>query len=254
MVIYEYDGTFEGLLTCIFESYDRKQFPDVINIRGNDPADLFLTVNFIESEPIKAERVWKKIQQLMPLPINQIIYYAFLSETKGIEMSILHFCRRLFQNEKNVYTDFGDNDVLKIVQVARKVKREAARIKQFVRFQEAKDGIYFSGIEPIYDVLPLVVSHFKHRYLDQKWLIYDLKRNYGAHYDLKTIDEVELTSIELNQQTGQISKNVLKEEDALYQTLWKSYFENINIEERKNLRLQRQMMPKRFWRYLTEKQ
>ncbi|HZH74082.1 MAG TPA: hypothetical protein VFD91_16415, partial [Mariniphaga sp.] len=68
MVIYEYDGTFEGLLTCIFESYDRKQFPDVINIRGNDPADLFLTVNFIESEPIKAERVWKKIQQLMPLP------------------------------------------------------------------------------------------------------------------------------------------------------------------------------------------
>lgn len=254
MIIFEYDGTFEGLLTCIFEGYTRKQFPDAINIRGKDPADLFLSVNFIEAEPIKAERVWKKILQLMPPSINQIIYYAFLSETKGIEMSILHFCRRLFNNEQNVYTDFGDDDVLKIVQVARKVKREAARIKQFVRFQEAKDGIYFSGIEPLYDVLPLVIAHFKNRYLDQKWLIYDLKRNYGAYYDLRTVEEVELTSSQLNQKTGQLSKNVLHEEDALYQTLWKSYFEHINIKERKNLRLQRQMMPKRFWRYLIEKQ
>jgi probable DNA metabolism protein len=68
------------------------------------------------------------------------------------------------------------------------------------------------------------------------------------------VEEVVLTSQEINRNTGRVSENVLNEGDAFYQTLWKSYFENISIKERKNLRLQRQHMPRRFWKYLTEKQ
>lgn len=254
MVILEYDGTFTGLLTCLFECYSRKQFPDEIKIRGRESVNLFIPADFIETDPLKANRVWKRIQQLMPSSKKQLLYYAFLSEDKGIEMSILYYCRRLFNNEPNIDTDFGDTEVLKIVQAARKVKREAARIKQFVRFQATKDGIYFSTIEPLYDVLPLVLNHFKNRYMNQKWMVYDVKRNYGAYYNLKDVEEVELTTNQVNQHTGQLSNNVLLEEDVIYQSLWKSYFEHINIKERKNLRLQRQHMPKRFWKYLTEKQ
>jgi probable DNA metabolism protein len=144
--------------------------------------------------------------------------------------------------------------VLDVIQFARKVKKEAMRMMQFVRFQQTKDGLYFCGIEPLYDVMPLVVGHFKKRFADQQWLLYDLKRNYGAFYNKKTVEEVVLTSQEINRNTGQVSENVLNEGDAFYQTLWKSYFENISIKERKNLRLQRQHMPRRFWKYLTEKQ
>src|SRR5690554_3645807 len=136
MLIYEYNGTFEGMLSCIFECYSSRQFPDKINIAGKEPMDLFQLVHTIQSDALKATRVWKKIQQLMSAQNNQLLYYAFLSEEKDIEMSIMHFCRRLFKNEKYIESDFGDPDVLKIVQAARKVKKEAAGMKQFVRFQQ----------------------------------------------------------------------------------------------------------------------
>ncbi len=253
MVVFNYDGTFEGLLTCIFEGYNRKRFPDSVLEEGKHSQNLFAETATIVSDSIKAKRVWKGIRQKLTSKNKQLLYYAFLSEEEGVEMRILRFAQRLFDNQLSVETDFGDDDVLHIVQAARKVKKEAMMMMQFVRFQQTKDGIYFCGIEPRYDVLPLVLGHFRSRFADQQWLLYDLKRNYGAWYNLKTVEEVILTTQEINNKTGQVSENVLNEGDAFYQTLWKSYFEHISIKERKNLRLQRQHMPRRFWKYLTEK-
>jgi probable DNA metabolism protein len=254
MLIYTYDGTFEGLLTCIFEGFSRKRFPDTIHRIGKQPQNMFADTVAIHADSFKASRVWKGIQQKLTAKNKQLLYYAFLSEAEGIEIKIQHFAKRLFSENETIETDFGDSDVLEVVQNVRKVKKEAMRMLQFVRFQQIKDGIYFSGIDPIYDVLPLVLDHFRTRFADQQWLLYDLKRNYGAFYNKKSVEEVELTSSEIDRQTGKANENVLNEDDAIYQTLWKSYFEHINIKERKNLRLQRQHMPRRFWKYLTEKQ
>jgi len=41
MLIFYYDSTFEGLLSCIFEGYSRKQFPDKIQPLGKQPETLF---------------------------------------------------------------------------------------------------------------------------------------------------------------------------------------------------------------------
>jgi probable DNA metabolism protein len=209
MLIFNYDGTFEGLLTCIFEGYSRKQFPDEIQPAGKQQENLFAEMVKIDSDSAKSNRVWKGIQQKLSAKNKQLLYYAFLSEEEGIEMKILRFARRLFSEEVNIETDLGDPDVLDIIQFARKVKKEAMRLMQFVRFQQTKDGLYFCGIEPLYDVLPLVVGHFKKRFADQQWLLYDLKRNYGAFYNKKTIEEVVLSSQEINRKTGQVSENVL---------------------------------------------
>ncbi len=254
MLVFVYDGSFEGLLTCIFEGYNRKSFPEGIHAHGKQLQDMFSETVSVESDSGKANRVWKGIQQKLTVKNRQLLYYAFLSEAEGMEMNILRFVQRLFTEKVTIETDFGDQDVLEVVQNARKVKKEAMRMMQFVRFQQTKDGLFFCGIEPLYDVLPLVLEHFRKRFADQKWLLYDLKRNYGAFYDKMNVEEVELSSSEINRQTGQVNENVLNEGDAFYQTLWKSYFKNISISERKNLRLQRQHMPRRFWKYLTEKQ
>jgi probable DNA metabolism protein len=254
MLVLIYDGTFEGMLTCIFEVYNCRLFPDAMQVKGKQTHDIFAKTIQLESDSGKAVRVWKGIQQKLSANNKQLFYHAFLSEREGIEMNILRFAKRLFSEEMNMETDFGDSDVLEVVQNARKVKKEAMRMLQFVRFQQTKDGLYFCGIEPLYDVLPLVLGHFSSRFADQQWLLYDLKRNYGAYYNKKSVEEVELTSHEINRSSGQVSENVLNESDAFYQTLWKSYFEHISIQERKNLRLQRQHMPVRFWKYLTEKQ
>lgn len=252
MTIITYDGTFTGFLTAIFESYNRRIFPVDICSRLGEQKHLFAQKADIQTDETKAERVWKGVQQKMTDKNKQLVFYAFLSEEQGIEMKIYRFLRRLFSGNLNIETDFGDPDVLFLTQTSRKVKQEAMRMMQFVRFQHTKDGLYFCGIEPRYDVIPLVVSQFKKRFADQRWLLYDLKRNYGMLYENSKPQEVVISNREFSSITGQVNENVLQEWEEFYQKLWKSYFKHINIQERKNLKLQRQHMPRRFWKYLPE--
>jgi probable DNA metabolism protein len=41
--------------------------------------------------------------------------------------------------------------------------------------------------------------------------------------------------------------------EEMYQRLWQQYFKSVNIAARKNLTLQVQQMPKRYWKYMVEK-
>lgn len=254
MIIYTYDDTFEGFLTCIFESYNRKSFPVDICSRVGEQKYLFTEKLDVKSNPEKAERVWRGIQNKLTGKNKQLPFYAFLSEEPGIEMKIYRFLRRLFSNHFSIETDYGDSDILYLTQTSQKVKKEAMRMLQFVRFQRTKDGLFFCGIEPRYDVLPLVIHHFQKRFADQLWLLYDLKRNYGVFYRKEKLEEVVISNQQFNRLNGQVKQDLLEQGEDFYQKLWKSYFTHINIEERKNLRLQLQHMPRRFWRYLPEKQ
>ncbi len=114
--------------------------------------------------------------------------------------------------------------------------------------------MFFCGIEPRYDVLPLVIRHFQQRFSDQRWLIYDLKRNYGVFCTNGKTEEVVISDQQFNRLNGQVKQELLEADEDFYQKLWKLYFKHINIEDRKNLKLQRQHMPRRFWKYLPEKQ
>lgn len=53
---------------------------------------------------------------------------------------------------------------------------------------------------------------------------------------------------------GILDEEMMAEDEKLFQDLWKRYFKALSIKERYNPRLQRQHMPRRFWKYLTEKQ
>jgi probable DNA metabolism protein len=114
-----------------------------------------------------------------------------------------------------------------------------------------KDGIYFARIDPDFDVLTLIIKHFKSRYQDQQWMIYDLRRKYGAYYDLQN---VEIITLDLSVNALQANDtNVYSDAEIEYQKLWAEYFDHANIKERKNKKLHLQHVPKRYWKYLTEK-
>ncbi len=253
-MVYTYDGTFEGLLTAIFECYSRKEQPADIAPEKGWQGDMFAKKHEVLSNAKKADRVWNGAQKKLSARNSHLLFHAFLSEETGIEMKIYRFLRRLFEENINIETDFGDPDVLSITQTSQKVKKEAMRMLQFARFQHTTNGLYFCGTEPIYDVIPLAVGQLRKRFADQYWLVYDLKRNYGVLYNGDKLEEVAISHKEFNSMNGKVNENVLGERETFYQELWRSYYTNINIKERKNLRLQRQHMPKRFWKYLPEKQ
>ncbi len=248
-----YDGTFEGFLSVVFECYAQKLVPIDICRESTFQENLFIEKMTICRDEQKAARVWSSLQQKLHQRNRNLPLLVFLSESPGIEMKLYRFIRRVFDSERRIETDYGDQDVLELKKIERQVLRETMRILQFVRFQQTKDDLYFSAIEPQYDVLPFTVQHFKNRFADQLWLIYDLKRDYGIFYDLKETREVVLSEKTFSETNGQVSANLLEEREETYQTLWKAYFDNINIPERKNAKLQLQHMPRRYWKFLPEK-
>ena len=167
-----------------------------------------------------------------------------------MENLLLRYVKYVIAGKHGVENDYGHPDVLQVQQTSKKVHREKHRMEAFVRFQLTKDGLYYAIVQPDYNVLPLIATHFKERYADQRWLIYDGRRKYGLYYDLKEVTEV---TIDFNENDTE-AKNVYDDKEDLYKELWKQYFDSVNIKARKNMKLHIQHVPKRYWKYLIEKQ
>ena len=248
-----YDGTFEGLFTAIFEVYEYKFEPvEIISVENYTTESIFSVQHEVVTDQIKADRVLIKIEKnLGKKGVSQLLR-VYLSENLNAERLILAAVSLSlkFPNE-NILNNFANADIMDIAKITKSISREVHRMHAFVRFEKLQDEVYFSKVEPDFNVLPLIISHFKNRYTDQKWMIYDLKRHYGIFYDLN-----ETTFFEpALEQTAQLRKtgNILHEEEIQYQKLWQRYFFKTNIPERKNLKLHVQSLPKRYWKYLTEK-
>ena len=179
-------------------------------------------------------------------------YCTFLSESTQAYNSLFEFTCYIFSNPAGAEANYGNPHVLAVAQTAKKVEREKHRMEAFIRFQLSADGIFYCGVDPDFNVLPLILNHFKNRYADQQWIIYDLKRHYGLYYNLEQVEEVSLNPEEeknLNRPTAALQDG----KENLYATLWKDYFKSTNIAARKNTKLHVQHVPKRYWKYLTEK-
>lgn len=253
MIIFHYDKTFEGLLTTVFDAYNRKTFPDKL-LEEDELEPLFVDESYtVLTQTDKASRVWKALEKKLQRTTRNMLTHVWLSELPASDELIFRYIRKTFDSKQSIELNFTDDDVLQMRNVAQKVDREKHRMIEYVRFQKAADDIFFAPVSPDHNCLPLTMEHFKDRFADQKWIIYDIKRNYGFYYDLKTVTEMTLDSTNLFPE-GKLDEELMAKDEKLFQELWKGYFKSMTIKERINLKLQRQHLPKRYWKYLTEKQ
>ncbi|NDV78503.1 TIGR03915 family putative DNA repair protein [Dysgonomonas sp. 511] len=253
MIVFFYDRTFEGLLTAIFDTYSRKVFPDMLLGEGDVPP-LFMDDSYtVITQEDKAGRVWTALENKMSTLARSMLTYAWLSEEKESDNLLFRYIKKTIDSKIPIETNFGDDDVLRVHQIAKKVSHEKQYIKMFLRFQKAADDIFFAPIAPRHNAMPLAIPHFKDRFADQKWVIYDIKRHYGYYYDLQKVEEITLDNDE-HLLSGKLDENLMAEDEKMFQDLWKGYIKSMTIKERINLKLQRQHMPRRFWKLLTEKQ
>ena len=250
MKTYTYDGSFEGLLSCVFHIYATKTPPTQIALPDLLQTSLLDEVCHITTNTEHAERVITAVDNYSDDRGGRLIYHLFLSEIPEIEMTIYRLIKIIVEaKDAGVLNNFANATVLQAAQIDRMIGREVHRMHAFVRFQKTQSGLFFATVEPDFNVLPLLGSHFKSRYADQPWLIMDCKRGFGLMYDLE--DCAFISTSELSKQ----DKNLLAldEQEMKFQDLWGAYFNSVNIKERDNPRLHLRHMPRRYWKYLTEK-
>jgi probable DNA metabolism protein len=246
-----YDGTFEGMLSAIFEIYDRRL--DMVKLQTGEwhSSALFEDKLHVLTDDVRAARVLKGLRQKISAQGIQRLYVAHLAEMPGENDNLVGYIRYAFDAKQNIEDDYGNRYVLRVSEMVRMMRREKHRMEAFVRFQKLQDDTFYAAIEPDFNVLPMLIRHFKSRYADQRWIIYDTKRNYGLHYDLHSVQYITMDFAETNNSDKVVA--AYNEDEHLYQHLWKNYFKSVNIASRKNTKLHVRHIPKRYWRHLTEK-
>ncbi len=247
MLTFLYDGTYAGLLTAVFETYALKCIPDRIVYEKNHQPALQEKIVAVQTDEGKASRVLKGIAKKCSAETSAGILKVFLSEITGVEMLLYRYIKHLMAAVENVEEDYANPFVLNVQKLKKQIHREVHRMHAFVRFEKTSDDLYYATIEPDFNVLPLIGEHFEKRYADQRWIIFDVKRKYALYYNLTETTEVYGEELE------QLFKDANETPETSYQRLWKNYFDAVNIKERKNVKLHLQHLPKRYWKFLTEK-
>ena len=240
---YIYDDNFYSLLSLIWYLINLNIIPNKIEARKDYVPNLLDEPEYIELGNI-TEKVNNLKRKLTPQIITTI-YYTYLSGSKEKEMVIYDFIKQALIYQNKVFYYRNINSVLKVEKLAKMVSREAHRMKGFLRFKEMNNNFYYAEINPTNNVIFIVAKHFKRRMVNDLWIIKDVNRNIYALYDLNKISfltEEDIIKLNLNLSTN----------ENTIQDLWKTFFNTIAIKERKNLKLQQNFMPKKYWNNILE--
>ena len=241
--IYITDGSLEGLLTAIHDMYYSGD--NVFDILREPPLQLNFSVprKNIETDIHKAAKVYDAVIRKISERAAEEITLTWLSELPYCGRHIARYVRLGFEKGYKVDYLISNSTVLPVHQAASKVRREKHRLLGLCRFSKTAQGCYLCEITPDHNILPLIAPHFAERMNDVKWIIHDKSRNLSAVYDAH---DWYITPSRLPEQIR------YSKDEYEYQKNWKAYFDTVAIEGRINPKLQRQFIPIRYRKNITE--
>ncbi len=240
-VIYLYDGSFDGLLCCVFRAFYRREDPLAILPEEEDQPSL-LTRIIVPTQEEQARRVLRSIPEKIGPAALRWVELAFLSCMEERELAILRFLRLGYQQGPKVLRQLTEPRVHTIFTAAQNVLSEAHLLKGFTRFSQY-GGALAAEIEPKNQVLPLLLKHFRARMPGESFLIYDRTHRMALLYSGGVHKIVPLAQLKLPP---------AEESELLYRRLWTRFYDTIGIEGRYNPACRQTNMPKRFWGTMTE--
>lgn len=241
-IVYCYDGSYDGFLCCVFESYSARELPEAIRTEDEAQETLF-GVKYIETDMSRAKRVRASIPIKLSKEAAELMKKAFLCNIPNKELKMLDFLRLGYKLGGRVCKMEADDRVDVILKAVKFLQNEAHYSLEFLRFSQY--GQFLGAeISPKNRVLPLMSRHFCDRLPDENFVIYDKSHKmaffhqgdgkHGFLYDL-VIDFPDPDAQEEN-----------------YRRLWRRFYNTIAVEGRINHKLRRGNMPIRYWPNMTE--
>lgn len=243
--------SIEGIFTGVYDGWKLGTCETEVELYTKTPSqrELFSRYLNVEADSEKAGKVAGTIRRRLGTEVYEQLCYAACS-TDGQKGTCIYYALkeglsgrsanpRVLENLKNPY-------ILKISKIQLAVWHEMHRFLGFVRFTQVQKGILFSVIRPDYGILPLIAPHFADRLPGENWVIYDEgRRDALIHPAGKSWYILRQVSME-PELAGKIDGK------GRYEGLWKEFCQSIAVPERRNQRLQKQNLPKKYRDHLTE--
>lgn len=248
MTVYRCEDSLEGIFTAIYLSYEENRNAEDTCLALHDDPLLFAEDVPVKTDPAKAVKVMRTLKRRFGEEDYLTVCMALASPDPEKAQAVYQTVVRGLDercSRGHLFDGLADDNVLKTFSLARSVGREIDHLKGFLRFQELENGILYARIGPKGNAVTFLMPHFADRLPIENFVIHDDKRNlFGIHpakrqWYLLSGDEGE-------------SELRFSEEEAEYQELFRHFCSTIAIKERKNLKLQQNLLPLRFREYMIE--
>ncbi|MGE6332045.1 UdgX family uracil-DNA binding protein [Stenotrophomonas sp. NPDC077659] len=149
---------------------------------------------------------------------------------------------RIAHGERSVLSNPADADVLRAMALAQAVRRDAHKMKAFVRFREVpgQTDAFIAWFEPDHHIVERVAPFFARRFAGMRWAI--LTPGRSVHWDGQALA------------FGPGGRREEAPAEDARESLWQTYYASIFNPARLNTRMMLQEMPARYWRHLPEAQ
>lgn len=249
--IYQCEDSLEGIFTAIYNIYEnRHNLPDTC-ICLEEEYRLFAEYITVKTDAEKALKVMRTAKERFGEADFYDICLALVSPDSQKAQSVyktIAYGLEAKPAKGHLFDHLTDDHVLRTFKLALSASRELSHLQGFVRFRELENGILYAVISPKNNIITGLMEHFSDRLPSENFAIFDEKRKiYGIHpyrqqWFLATGEELEARF-----------RNVeVSAAEEKYAELFRHFCKTIAIGERKNLKLQRNMLPLRFREFMTE--
>ena len=240
-MVWIYDGSFEGFLTALHRSYTQRCIPETLTIDTTFIRLLDEPYTIITDLEV-AQKVSKRMNEYFPKKVLERIFHVFLCDDVERERELLIYIRMGFK-DLELLKDISNQIVYQIESYQKRLFTTMHKMFAFTRFEVLDDGMLYARIAPPRNVLPLIGKHFVKRLGSEQFIIHDIQRGLIAVWDGNTLELHPIL---------EASEPQLHEDEKHYQKLWKTFFDTVAIESRKNYKVQRNFVPLLYRQLMTE--
>lgn len=239
-MIYFFDGSEEGFLSAFPVAF-RDEAATVTS--RNAQMTLGQTCTFVPTDHVRAERARQRLLSFDGKCMSDLNFLLRSGDAAAENVAFRYF-RLLARKKSPVRRMLADGDVIAATECIRRVTYEVHRMHGFLRFMESASGALYAPVSPDHDIVDLLVPHFRARLSKIPFVIHDVGRKKAAVCDGTHTFCVPLEKADV----------VLSADEAGWQALWKQYYADVDIPERRRIRQMRGYLPVRYWKFLPEKQ
>jgi len=239
-MVYIFDGTENGFYTAFLSAYH-----DDYALLSSKQIQLPLGYEpkFIKTDEKKADKAKVRIAQIDKRALSEIRLLLRCGEEASEQVAFLYL-RTITKSQKPTRGRLQDQDVFDAMERIKRVSYEIHRFHGFIRFMETASGSLYAPFSPDHDICDLLMPHFRERLPKFVFVLHDVKRKKAAVYDGEHTFVAPLEEANV----------LLSANEQDWQSLWKKYYQAVNIPSRERLKQMRGYMPARYWKFMPEKE
>ncbi len=250
MTRFQYDGSFAGFLCAASLALEKG---GVVARRGDDSPDLFSTVVEVVTDDVRASAMESRITAAAGREEIRSLLMVHAADDPEVPVLLLRYVALTLEARAPVLGNLADPVVLRTVRIRDRVAHEINRFMGFVRFRRSARGLYYAPIEPDADIVGFLGPHFMDRFPDQTFLVHDVARDIGFWHEVTPGSGCPRHGlVDLSSLPEELRAALAVDADPALEDMWRNYFRDIAIKERKNPRLQARFLPHRYRKHLVE--